>query len=350
MTSTRLAELQRAIRESIEAGTLRGVLCWEQGSNAFRSRPLVIRTVADASAAIFSPACSPSLVRFLIEDNRYPMSPEEDRRPLGIVLRGCDDRGVIELIKEHQKRREELMIFGVDCRGTVDWTKVRKLLRKGMLSSDDLDHGTLAWKEDDIVLFTADGKERVLDRKSVLLDKCLICEGHTPRIFDVMIGEEDKNRKGMPVIDDIESLERKSTEERWEFWQSEFSRCIRCYACRNICTYCSCEECAIDPRTQAISDKSLARDKANRPQWIGQDSMLPSNTFYLLTRAYHGAGRCTTCEECDRTCPMGLSLRLLNRKVRKDVKRLFEYEAGRSTDDGTLYGESREEDPGDFIW
>jgi hypothetical protein len=47
---------------------------------------------------------------------------------------------------------------------------------------------------------------------------------------------------------------------------------------------------------------------------------------------------------------MGLSLRLLNRKVRKDVKRLFEYEAGRSTDDGTLYGESREEDPGDFIW
>ena len=350
MTTTGLAELQRAVRERIDSGALRGVLCWEQGSNAFRSRPMVIRAAADAATAIFSPACSTGLVRFLIEDNRYPLGPEEDKRPLGIVLRGCDDRGVIELIKEHQKRREELVIFGVDCRGTVDWTKVRRLLRKGMISAEDLDLGKLSWRDDEIVLVMAGGKEKPLDRKSVLLDKCLICEGHTPRIFDLMIGEEDKNRKEMPVIEDVERLEQKSPDERWGFWQSEFSRCVRCYACRNVCTYCSCEECAIDPRTQAISDKSLARDKANRPQWTGQDSTLPSNAFYLLARAYHGAGRCTTCEECDRACPMGLPLRLLNRKVRKDVKRLFDYEAGRSVDDRTLYGEACEEDPGDFIW
>ncbi|MEM2838548.1 MAG: 4Fe-4S dicluster domain-containing protein [Thermoplasmata archaeon] len=350
MTTTDIAELQRAIREKVGSGAVRGVICWERGSNAFRSRPGVIRTPGEASNTVFSPACSAGLVRFLIEDNRYPMNPEDDKRPIGIVLRGCDDRGVIELIKEHQKRREDIVIFGVDCRGVIDWMKARRLLKKGILSTEDIVSGKITWKDDEIVLVRPDGEEKKLSREGVLLEKCIICEGHTPRIFDVMIGREDRDRKNAPIIEAIEILERKSTDERWDFWRSEFSRCVRCYACRNVCTYCSCEECAIDPRTQAISDKSSARDKANRPQWTGQDSSLPSNAFYLVARAYHGAGRCTTCEECDRACPMGLSLRLLNRKVRKDVKRLFDYEAGRSIEDKSLYGESCDKDPGDFIW
>lgn len=350
MSTTDPAELRKAIQERLRDGSLRGFLCWEKGSNAFRSRPAVARTPEEASNAIFSPACSVGLVRFLIEDNRYPLSGENDKRPLGIVLRGCDDKGVIELIKEHQKRRDELVILGVDCRGVIDWTRIRRLLRKEVISANDLETGKLLWRGDEIVLARENGEERLLDRKNALLDKCLICEGHTPRIFDLMIGDEDEKRREMPPLAEIESLESRDYEDKWKFWQEEFSRCVRCYACRNVCTYCSCEECAIDPRTQAITDKSLARDKANRAQWTGQDSTLPSNAFYLMARAYHGAGRCTTCEECDRACPMGLSLRLLNRKVRKDVKRLFDYDAGRSTDDKTLYGEACEGDPGDFIW
>lgn len=350
MSAIDATELRKVVEEKVASGTVRGFLCWERGSNAFRARPVVVRTVEEASSIIFSPACSVGLVRFLIEDNRYPMNKEDDKRPLGIMVRGCDEKGVIELLKEYQKRREELVIFGVDCRGTIDWWKIRKLLRKEIIRPEDLETGELSWRDDEIILRRKNGEEQYLDRKSVLLEKCLICEGHTPRIFDLIIGKEDKSRKEMPSIYEIEKLEKMNIEDRWRFWHDDFSRCVRCYACRNVCTYCSCEECAIDPRTQAITDKSLARDKANRPQWTGQDSTLPSNAFYLVTRAYHGAGRCTTCEECDRACPMGLSLRLLNRKVRKDVKRFFDYEAGRSAEDNTLYGEACEEDPGDFIW
>lgn len=349
MTTTDLSQLKKAMAEQLESKAVRGIIGWEAGSNRFRSRPVVFRTPDEVKAAIFSPACSIGLVRLLIEDNRSPMDGE-DRRPLGIVLRGCDDKGVIELIKEFQTRREDLVIFGVDCPGMIDWNRVRKLMKEGIITGADLDAATLVWRDGSIAMIKGDGEERILDAGKIMLEKCVSCEGHTPRIHDIMIGEEDADRPAAPSFEEIIALEGKGSAERWEFWREGISRCIRCYACRNVCTYCFCEECAVDPRTQAISDKSLARDKAGRPQWTGQDSTAPSNTFYLLSRAYHGAGRCTSCEECDRACPMGIPLRLLNRKVRKDVKALFDYEAGKDPGDKPLLSESCENDPGDFIW
>lgn len=348
--TTDLTELQRFMREQLESQKIRGIIGWEAGSNRLRARPAILRTAEEVDKAIFSPACSMSLVRLLIEDKRYPMDGEEDRRPIGIMLRGCDDKGVIELLKEYQTKRGDLVLLGVDCRGVVDWNKARKLMRGGVIGREDLDIGKLKWENARIVLVRATGEEIELKSSDIMLDKCLSCEGHTPRLFDFISGAEDKDRPESPDMKQIIELERRQPEERWEFWSEEFSKCIRCYACRNICTYCYCEECAIDPRTLAISDKSVAKDKANRPQWTGQDSTPPSNTFYLMSRAYHGAGRCTSCEECDRACPMGISLRLLNRKVRKDAKELFDYEAGKNHDDKPLFSDSCEKDPGDFIW
>jgi hypothetical protein len=47
---------------------------------------------------------------------------------------------------------------------------------------------------------------------------------------------------------------------------------------------------------------------------------------------------------------MRLPLRLLNRKVRKDAKELFDYDAGKSVEDKPLLSETCDNDPGGFIW
>ena len=86
-----------------------------------------------------------------------------------------------------------------------------------------------------------------------------------------------------------------------------------------------------------------------RPAWIGRSVNLSENTAWNLIRAYHLAGRCIDCGECERVCPMDLPLRELNRKMAKDVFELFDYKAGINLDGKPVLAVYKPDDPEDFI-
>jgi Fe-S oxidoreductase len=50
-------------------------------------------------------------------------------------------------------------------------------------------------------------------------------------------------------------------------------------------------------------------------------------TFHL-GRAYHLAGRCVDCRECERVCPMEIPISLLNSKLIQEMHTLFGHRAG----------------------
>jgi ferredoxin len=50
-------------------------------------------------------------------------------------------------------------------------------------------------------------------------------------------------------------------------------------------------------------------------------------TFHL-GRAYHLAGRCVGCDECERVCPMDIPISLLNAKLAQELKASFDFQAG----------------------
>jgi Na+-translocating ferredoxin:NAD+ oxidoreductase RnfC subunit len=50
--------------------------------------------------------------------------------------------------------------------------------------------------------------------------------------------------------------------------------------------------------------------------------------MWNLTRAYHLSGRCIDCGECERACPVGIPLMLLNKMIYNNIKTNFNYEAG----------------------
>jgi ferredoxin len=112
-----------------------------------------------------------------------------------------------------------------------------------------------------------------------------------------------------PVVE----LEGQSAAARWAFWQAEFARCIRCYACRQACPLCNCEQCIVEK---------------NQPQWVPSSPHPLGNTLFHLYRAFHLAGRCVLCDACAEACPMDIPLGLLNRKLAREVRDNFAYEAG----------------------
>jgi Na+-translocating ferredoxin:NAD+ oxidoreductase RnfC subunit len=50
--------------------------------------------------------------------------------------------------------------------------------------------------------------------------------------------------------------------------------------------------------------------------------------MWNTVRAFHLAGRCISCYQCERVCPVNIPLSLLNRKLEKEVLKLFNFQAG----------------------
>jgi formate hydrogenlyase subunit 6/NADH:ubiquinone oxidoreductase subunit I len=201
---------------------------------------------------------------------------------VAITAKGCDVRALFVLIQEKQIKREDVHIIGLAC--------------PGVLSGKAM----------------AEGKQEVSEE--TLAAKCRICQVHTPLEYDFLLGEKvDSPRPTADPYGQIQELESRSPEERWEFWQRELDRCIKCYACRQVCPLCYCNRC--------ITEKSL-------PQWIEKSPHARGNLAWNIIRAFHLTGRCIGCGECERACPMDIPLMLLNQKMAKEVAEQFGYVSG----------------------
>lgn len=111
--------------------------------------------------------------------------------PIGVVVRACDERAIIEHIKNNKINKEKVVLIGVAC-----------------------------------------------DSETANFCKC-------PKPYPScdFVGEKvdiapDRAR--------IEAVERKSYKERLSFWHGWLSKCIKCYGCRNICPMCFCTTCALE--------------------------------------------------------------------------------------------------------
>lgn len=141
-----------------------------------------------------------------------------------------------------------------------------------------------------------------------------------------------------PVNDDradkIAELEAMSAEQRFEFWRQHFANCIKCYACRAACPMCYCRRCVADQ---------------NQPQWLCTSAHELGNFEWNVVRAFHLAGRCVECGNCQRACPVDIPLMLLNRRLAREAREAFDYCAGISADQPPALASFKQDDPENFI-
>jgi formate dehydrogenase subunit beta len=62
--------------------------------------------------------------------------------------------------------------------------------------------------------------------------------------------------------------------------------------------------------------------------WIGSRAGTQEKRTFHLGRAYHLAGRCVGCNECERVCPMDIPISLLNQFLAREIEAQFQFRAG----------------------
>jgi len=294
-------EVQDSVRKLFEDGRISHFIGYEAGSDSLRVTPCFLKSGQAVSRLVWNPLCANNLAKYLLD-------LREVEGKVGILVKGCDSRSVVELLKENQIERDKVFIVGLPCSGIVD--------RKKLLTVLGISPGDVVAVEDDgdaFLVTTKEGK-RMVKKEQVLRGECLVCRYPTPVIYDALLGEAIPS---LPWVRDdyslVKELEELSVEEKARYWNKELSQCIRCYACRNICPVCNCPECIFDKKA---------------PRWLSKANNISESLVYHLIRAFHVAGKCVDCGECERACPMGIPLRGLNKKVEKDLLELFGYTAG----------------------
>jgi len=294
-----MLDIQKRVREEakklLASKKVDLVIGFEEGTLPLRASPTFIYDENEVERLIWNSFCENNLAKYLVG---------LDGKKIGIIAKGCDTRSIVALIAEKQITREKITIIGLPCQGMLDRRKIQKAIDGEITSVSE---------DKEKILLKGDGFEKTLVRNEYLYPSCIVCKYRNPVIFDVLIGEKVTDKVEIDEYVEVSEYEKKSAEERWEYFTKEISKCIRCYACRQACPMCYCEECFVD---------------SSHPKWIEKGLDLTDIAIWHITRAYHQTGRCVDCGSCERACPMEINLRFLTKKINKDVKELFNFETG----------------------
>jgi len=280
------------------------VIGYTEGFDKVHATPLFINTQDEVDKLIWDQRCVHNLASYL---------PSLKRKKVGVIVKGCDSRTIVQYIQEGLINKENVKIIGIPCTGVISLKKLLKAV--DFANIDDI-----TFEGNGNVNVKTDKETKTFSLMDIAPDKCKTCQYPTPLVYDVLIGDPIKSDKPKEsVYEDIIEFDKKSLEEKLAYWQKEFDRCIRCYACRNACPMCVCQDSCIA--------------ESREPHWISQRATLTEKFMFHLIHTVHLAGRCVECGECERACPMGIPVNTLKRKINLEMKELFDYVPGVNPDD-----------------
>ena len=281
---------------------------------------------------------------------------------LGVVLRSCEIRAMVELVKFQQVKLDKVMIIGVDCLGTYSITDWQAAGSKQQVV--------------DALLAGAETGELEPFAGMEFRAACQMCEQPLPQgehvALTIGLVGTGAGQVYVRARDDLAEVlgleaggpfgEREAAAERlvearttardtafsgfrervnsMEGLLQEFSTCIRCHNCMINCPICYCKECIF--RTPTFEHESqLFYQWAERK---GTVRMLPDTLLFHLTRLNHMATSCVGCGMCTEVCPVEIPVGTVFRTVGEKVQAIFDYHPGQSLEEAAPVQEFREEE------
>jgi formate dehydrogenase subunit beta len=271
-------------------------------------------------------------------------------RKIAAVLKPCEIRALIELVKLKQASLDNIIIVGVDCPGTFSVNDYQKMMEEGKSAMSEFLKNIKKGKDDvgmrmackvceypipdstdiTIGIYGSDLKSPIIIAKSEEGKDIL-------EMFGVPSQEESKERKEQ--ISKLEGRRREAWNALHDTTQKEIAGmenllkflapCINCHNCMDVCPVCYCRECFFDsPTFEYESEKYLS--------WAERKGLLkmPRDTLlFHLTRMNHMATSCVGCGMCEQACPSNIDLLKFYKTVGHNAQKVFDYVPGRNFDE-----------------
>ena len=270
---------------------------------------------------------------------------------IAAVMRPCEIRAFVELVKLKQGSFDRLLIIGMDCLGAFrnrDYLKF--VATNGKDSSRKFYSQALAAKPD-------------ADPSDQLAPACRFCDQPTAANADVVVAlwgldceqeimiysQSDKGARLLEALNletaslpdarerYLQSLTDKRKQLRQQMYADTtaatggidklgayFCACVNCYNCRVACPVCYCRECVF------VTD-AFDHEPSRYMAWARRKKAvkMPTDTiFYHLTRLAHMSLACVGCGQCSNACPNDIPLAEFFCTVAADTQKAFDYPAG----------------------
>lgn len=339
-----LSALQRFLRELLEAGVVEALLVPMRTPRGGVTPALVSNPELLGAADPLAPVMPGNAATLAGR-----LSIREPRAKVGVVLRSCELRALVELVKLQQASTDRLTLVAVDCAGTYEVPVYQKLSENG---DEPL------WKE---LYLTASTDPESLDPE--LRHACRMCEQPVYEGADITIellgsdlgqgiclslsdelgdklglsaaestgraGVVDRLAAARTAVRDAEFSAIRDRLEGPETIIGVFDACIRCHNCMTVCPICYCKTCV-------FKSPVFDHEPMQYIGWANQKGAfrMPADTaLFHLTRLNHMGLSCVGCGMCTQACPADLPVGLVFRAIGQRLQETFDYLPGRSLDE-----------------
>lgn len=265
---------------------------------------------------------------------------------IAAVLKPCEMRASVELVKFLQVNMENVLTIGVDCPGTIEVSDFAGMSESERAAATQ---GLVEGKGNGLrrscricsrpMPMNADIAFALFSRRGngdipVILGDRFAKDLAEKLKLDLKDGEPEGRESAVKSVVDARTKERQevlgelaSRSNGMEKLLTVLSTCIRCHNCMTVCPICYCKECVF--QTAVFQHRPEQYMK-----WAGRKGAIrmPSDTLiFHLTRMSHMGTSCVSCGMCESACPSGLPIAGLFELVGDGLQAMFEYLPGRDS-------------------
>jgi formate dehydrogenase subunit beta len=335
------------LKQLLTSGKIQALLAPQNTPTNKVVYPVLITDSQKLHADIIAPVLPVSTATILSKMTKI----QPPSKPIGVVLRSCQIRALIELVKLNQASLTNLVIIGVDCPGTFplntyadfpeNKTPTQFLLETFGKNTKDTEkylrsacqvckdpipanaditlglYGTDIGKEIIIEAHSEQGKDLI---KDIPLEEEKEAKNREKAIKEI---REEKNKKRAAFLKEKEGI--KGIEKITEF----FDKCVNCHNCQQACPICYCKECLFDSAVFDAEAYKFVRRAENKGLF-----KLPSDALlFHLGRMNHMILSCVECGLCEQACPNSIPLMDIFIPAAEHAQMEFEYHPGKDKEE-----------------